>query len=102
MESQAPIDELEVKAKWEKSLSEMGVMCYIISKHNQEYLDSIYGMRKLMISKEFSVMNRLRIANQDFITKTDKSLKKANLDISKIEELVLDMLDKIELEFKKL
>ena len=47
-------------------------------------------------------MQRLSKANQDFIRKTDKSLKKANIDVSKIEELVMEMLDKIELEFKKL
>jgi uncharacterized membrane-anchored protein len=47
-------------------------------------------------------MLRLSKANQDFIRKTDKSLKKANIDVTKIEDLVMDMLDKIELELKKL
>ena len=47
-------------------------------------------------------MQRLSRANKDYIEKTDKSFKKANLDVSAIEDLVMDMLDKIELEFKKL
>lgn len=91
-----------MREQLEKSLSEMGVMAYIIAKHQQNYLDGIEGLKKLMIPSEVAVMQRLSKANQDFIRKTDKSLKKANIDVSKIEELVMEMLDKIELEFKKL
>jgi uncharacterized membrane-anchored protein len=65
-------------------------------------LDGITGLKKLMVSSEVAVMERLSKANQDFIRKTDKSLKKANIDVTKIEDLVMDMLDKIELELKKL
>lgn len=93
---------MNVKEQLEKSLSEMGVMCYVIAKHQQEYLDGIEGLKRLMIPSEVAVMQRLSKANQDFIRKTDKSLKKANIDVSKIEELVMEMLDKIELEFKAL
>ena len=91
-----------MREQLEKSLSEMGVMAYIIAKHQQEYLDGITGLKKLMIPSEVAVMERLSKANQDFIRKTDKSLKKANIDVSKIEELVMEMLDNIEVEFKKL
>jgi hypothetical protein len=91
-----------MREQLEKSLSEMGVMAYIIAKHQQNYLDGIEGLKKLMIPSEVAVMLRLSKANQDFIRKTDKSLKKANIDVSKIDDMVLDMLDKIELEFKKL
>jgi hypothetical protein len=91
-----------VKEQLQQSLSEMGVMAYIIAKHQQEYLDGIEGLKKLMIPSEVAVMQRLSKANKDFISKTDKSLKKANIDVSKIEELVFEMLDKIEVEFKKL
>jgi len=93
---------MNIKEQLEQSLSEMGVMAYIIAKHQQEYLDGIEGLKKLMIPSEVAVMQRLSKANQDFIRKTDKSLKKANIDISKIEDLVMDMLDKIELELKKI
>ena len=93
---------MNIREQLEKSLSEMGVMAYIIAKHQQNYLDGIEGLKKLMIPSEVAVMQRLSKANQDFIRKTDKSFKKANLDVSKIEELVLDMLDQIEVEFKKL
>ena len=93
---------MNIKQQLEQSLSEMGVMAYIIAKHQQEYLDGIEGLKRLMIPSEVAVMQRLSKANQDFIRKTDKSLKKANIDVSKIEELVMEMLDKIELEFKKL
>ena len=93
---------MNIREQLEKSLSEMGVICYIIAKHQQNYLDGITGLQKLMIPSEVAVMQRLSKANQDFIRKTDKSFKKANLDVSKIEELVLDMLDQIEVEFKKL
>ncbi len=99
---EAPIDELEVKAKMERALSEMGVLCYIVAKHQQSYLDGIYGLRKLMINREFAVVDRLRKANLDFITKTDNSMKKANLDIEKLENMVYTILDKIEEELKKL
>lgn len=95
-------NELDVKERLEKNLHEMGVMAYIIAKHQQEYLDGIEGLKKLMIPREVAVMQRLSRANKDFIEKTDKSFKKANLDVSAIEDLVMDMLDKIELEFKKL
>jgi len=91
-----------MREQLEKSLSEMGVMAYIIAKHQQNYLDGIEGLKKLMIPNEVAVMQRLSKANQDFIRKTDKSFKKANIDVTKIEEMVLDMLDKIELEFKNL
>lgn len=93
---------MNIKQQLEQSLSEMGVMAYIIAKHQQEYLDGIEGLKRLMIPSEVAVMQRLSKANQDFIRKTDKSLKKANIDVSKIEELVMEMLDKIELEFKAL
>lgn len=93
---------MNIKQQLEQSLSEMGVMAYIIAKHQQEYLDGIEGLKRLMIPSEVAVMQRLSKANQDFIRKTDKSLKKANIDVSKIEELVMEMLDQIELEFKKL
>ena len=93
---------MNIKEQLEKSLSEMGVMCYVIAKHQQEYLDGITGLKKLMIPSEVAVMERLSKANQDFIRKTDKSLKKANIDISKAEDMVMEMLDKIEVEFKKL
>lgn len=93
---------MNIKEQLEQSLSEMGVMCYVIAKHQQEYLDGITGLKKLMIPSEVAVMERLSKANQDFIRKTDKSLKKANIDVSKIEELVMEMLDRIEVEFKKL
>ena len=93
---------MNIREQLEKSLSEMGVICYIIAKHQQEYLDGIEGLKKLMIPSEVAVMQRLSKANQDFIRKTDKSFKKANLDVSKIEELVLDMLDRIEIEYKAL
>ena len=93
---------MNIKQQLQQSLSEMGVMAYIIAKHQQEYLDGIEGLKKLMIPSEVAVMQRLSKANQDFISKTDKSLKKANIDVSKIEELVFEMLDKIEVEFKKL
>ena len=93
---------MNIKQQLEQSLSEMGVMAYIIAKHQQEYLDGIEGLKRLMIPSEVAVMQRLSKANQDFIRKTDKSLKKANIDVTKIEELVMEMLDKIELEFKKL
>jgi len=91
-----------MREQLEKSLSEMGVMAYIIAKHQQNYLDGIEGLKKLMIPNEVAVMQRLSKANQDFIRKSDKSFKKANIDVTKIEEMVLDMLDKIELEFKNL
>jgi hypothetical protein len=91
-----------MREQLEKSLSEMGVMAYIIAKHQQNYLDGIEGLKKLMIPNEVAVMQRLSKANQDFIRKTDKSLKKANIDVTKIENMVLDMLDKIELQFKNL
>lgn len=90
------------KAELEKSLSEMGVLCWIIAKHQQNYLDGICGLKKLMVSHEFAVINRLRKANLDFITKTDNSMKKANLDIEKLENMVYTILDKIEEELKKL
>lgn len=93
---------MNIREQLEKSLSEMGVMAYIIAKHQQNYLDGIEGLKKLMIPSEVAVMQRLSKANQDFIRKTDKSFKKANLDVSKIEELVLDMLDRIEIEYKAL
>jgi hypothetical protein len=93
---------MNIKEQLEQSLSEMGVMAYIIAKHQQEYLDGITGLKKLMIPSEVAVMERLSKANQDFIRKTDKSLKKANIDVSKIEEMVFEMLDKIEIELKKL
>ena len=93
---------MNIREQLEKSLSEMGVICYIIAKHQQNYLDGIEGLKKLMIPSEVAVMQRLSKANQDFIRKTDKSFKKANLDVSKIEELVLDMLDRIEIEYKAL
>ena len=93
---------MNIREQLEKSLSEMGVICYIIAKHQQNYLDGIAGLQKLMIPSEVAVMQRLSKANQDFIRKTDKSFKKANLDVSKIEELVLDMLDRIEIEYKAL
>lgn len=93
---------MNIKQQLEQSLSEMGVMAYIIAKHQQEYLDGIEGLKRLMIPSEVAVMQRLSKANQDFIRKTDKSLKKANIDVTKIEELVMEMLDKIELEFKSL
>lgn len=93
---------MSIREQLEKSLSEMGVMAYIIAKHQQNYLDGITGLKKLMIPSEVAVMERLSKANQDFIRKTDKSLKKANIDISKVEDMVMEMLDKIEVEFKKL
>jgi hypothetical protein len=93
---------MNIKEQLEQSLSEMGILAYIIAKHQQEYLDGITGLEKLMVSSEVAVMERLSKANQDFIRKTDKSLKKANIDVTKIEDLVMDMLDKIELELKKL
>jgi uncharacterized membrane-anchored protein len=80
----------------------MGVMAYIIAKHQQNYLDGIEGLKKLMIPSEVAVMQRLSKANQDFIRRSDKSFKKANIDVAKIEDMVLDMLDKIEMEFKNL
>lgn len=91
-----------MREQLEKSLSEMGVMAYIIAKHQQNYLDGIEGLKKLMIPSEVAVMQRLSKANQDFISRSDRSFKKANIDVSKIEDMVLDMLDKIELELKKL
>ena len=91
-----------MREQLEKSLSEMGVMAYIIAKHQQNYLDGIDGLKKLMIPSEVAVMQRLSKANQDFIRRSDKSFKKANIDVTKIEDMVLDMLDKIEMEFKKL
>jgi hypothetical protein len=91
-----------MREQLEKSLSEMGVMAYIIAKHQQNYLDGIEGLKKLMIPSEVAVMQRLSKANQDFIRRSDKSFKKANIDVTKIEDMVLDMLDKIEMEFKKL
>jgi hypothetical protein len=93
---------MNIKHQLEKSLSEMGILAYIIAKHQQEYSDGITGLKKLMVSSEVAVMERLSKANQDFIRKTDKSLKKANIDVTKIEDLVMDMLDKIELELKKI
>ena len=93
---------MNIREQLEKSLNEMGVMAYIIAKHQQNYLDGIEGLKKLMIPSEVAVMQRLSKANQDFIRKTDKSFKKANIDVSKIEELVLDMLDRIEIEYKAL
>jgi hypothetical protein len=93
---------MNIKEQLEQSLSEMGVMAYIIAKHQQEYLDGITGLKKLMIPSEVAVMQRLSKANKDFISKTDKSLKKANIDVTKIEDLVMDMLERIELELKKL
>ena len=93
---------MNIKEQLEKSLSEMGVMCYVIAKHQQEYLDGITGLKKLMIPSEVAVMERLSKANQDFIRKTDKSLKKANIDVTKVEDMVMEMLDRIEVEFKKL
>lgn len=93
---------MNIKQQLEQSLSEMGVMAYIIAKHQQEYLDGIEGLKRLMIPSEVAVMQRLSKANQDFIRKTDKSLKKANIDVTKVEDMVMEMLDKIELEFKKL
>ena len=93
---------MNIKEQLEQSLSEMGVMAYIIAKHQQEYLDGIEGLKRLMIPSEVAVMQRLSKANQDFIRKTDKSLKKANIDVSRVEELVMDMLEKIEEQFKKL
>jgi uncharacterized membrane-anchored protein len=80
----------------------MGVMAYIIAKHQQNYLDGIEGLKKLMIPSEVAVMQRLSKANQDFIRRSDNSFKKANIDVTKIEDMVFEMLDKIELEFKKL
>jgi hypothetical protein len=91
-----------MREQLEKSLSEMGVMAYIIAKHQQNYLDGIEGLKKLMIPSEVAVMQRLSKANQDFIRRSDKSFKKANIDVTKIEDMVLNMLDKIEMEFKKL
>jgi len=91
-----------MREQLEKSLSEMGVMAYIIAKHQQNYLDGIEGLKKLMIPSEVAVMQRLSKANQDFIRRSDNSFKKANIDVTKIEDMVLDMLDKIEMEFKKL
>ena len=91
-----------MREQLEKSLSEMGVMAYIIAKHQQNYLDGIEGLKKLMIPSEVAVMQRLSKANQDFIRRSDKSFKKANIDVAKIEDMVLDMLDKIEMEFKNL
>jgi hypothetical protein len=91
-----------MREQLEKSLSEMGVMAYIIAKHQQNYLDGIEGLKKLMIPSEVAVMERLSKANQDFIRKTDKSLKKANIDVSRVEDMVMEMLDRIEVEFKKL
>ena len=93
---------MNIKQQLEQSLSEMGVMAYIIAKHQQEYLDGIEGLKRLMIPSEVAVMQRLSKANQDFIRKTDKSLKKANIDVTKVEDMVMEMLDRIELEFKKL
>lgn len=93
---------MNIKEQLEKSLSEMGVMCYVIAKHQQEYLDGITGLKKLMIPSEVAVMERLSKANQDFIRKTDKSLKKANIDVSKVEDMVMEMLDNIEVQFKAL
>ena len=93
---------MNIKEQLEKSLSEMGVMCYVIAKHQQEYLDGITGLKKLMIPSEVAVMLRLSKANQDFIRKTDKSLKKANIDVSKVEDMVMEMLDNIEVQFKAL
>lgn len=94
--------EVGIKAKLEKDLSENGVMAYIIAKHQQEYLDAIHGLKRLMNPSETAVMERLRKANLDFITRTDKALKKAEIDISPIEELVMGMLENIETEFNKL
>jgi hypothetical protein len=91
-----------MREQLEKSLSEMGVMAYIIAKHQQNYLDGIEGLKKLMIPSEVAVMQRLSKSNQDFIRRSDKSFKKANIDVTKIEDMVFEMLDKIELEFKKL
>jgi hypothetical protein len=91
-----------MREQLEKSLSEMGVMAYIIAKHQQNYLDGIEGLKKLMIPSEVAVMQRLSKANQDFIRRSDNSFKKANIDVTKIEDMVFEMLDKIELEFKKL
>lgn len=93
---------MNIKEQLEKSLSEMGVMCYVIAKHQQEYLDGITGLKKLMIPSEVAVMERLSKANQDFIRKTDKSLKKANIDVTKVEDMVMEMLDNIEVQFKAL
>jgi hypothetical protein len=94
--------EIGIKEKLEKDLSENGIMAYIIAKHQQEYLDAIHGLKRLMTPSETAVMERLRAANRDFISRTDKALKKANIDISPIEELVMNMLENIETEFKKL
>ena len=93
---------MNIKQQLEQSLSEMGVMAYIIAKHQQEYLDGIEGLKRLMIPSEVAVMQRLSKANQDFIRKTDKSLKKANIDVSKVEDMVMEMLDNIEVQFKAL
>lgn len=91
-----------MREQLEKSLSEMGVMAYIIAKHQQNYLDGIRGLKKLMIPSEVAVMQRLYTANQDFINRSEKSFKKANIDVTKIEDMVLDILDNLELELKKL
>jgi len=93
---------VDIREQLERNLLEMGMMAYVIAKHQQEYLDGIEGLKRLMIPSEVAVMQRLCNANRDFIQKTDKSFKKANLDISALEVLVMDMLDKIEIEFKKL
>lgn len=93
---------MNIKEQLEQSLSEMGVMAYIIAKHQQEYLDGIEGLKRLMIPSEVAVMQRLSKANQDFIRKTDKSLKKANINVSKVEDMVMEMLDNIEVQFKAL
>ena len=93
---------MNIKEQLEQSLSEMGVMAYIIAKHQQEYLDGIEGLKRLMIPSEVAVMQRLSKANQDFIRKTDKSLKKANIDVTKVEDMVMEMLDNIEVQFKAL
>ena len=54
---------MNIKEQLEQSLSEMGVMCYVIAKHQQEYLDGITGLKRLMIPSEVAVMERLSKAN---------------------------------------
>ena len=93
---------IDIRAQLERNLHEMGIMAYIIAKHQQEYLDGIEGLKKLMIPSEVAVMRRLSVANRDFIKKTNESFKKKNVDFSAIETLVMEMLDRIELEFEKL
>lgn len=93
---------IDIRAQLERNLHEMGIMAYIIAKHQQEYLDGIEGLKKLMIPSEVAVMRRLSVANRDFIKKTNESFKKKNVDFSAIEPLVMEMLDRIELEFEKL